>query len=967
MKVLMLPTTADLGIGRVVSAYRQYLQFEDVSYTDNADSADLVACHAGEHADGRQTDIHHCHGLYPTATLDKAPYYSEANAEVVQNARQARVVTMPSDWVADIFRRDMLLSPEVIPHGISVEEFVPSSSEGYILWAKGHTAGVCDPGPVLELAKRLPSTKFVVTFLPKGSNVPSDVSVIGKLPYDKMKDVISRAGVYLATSKETFGIQTLEAMACGVPVVGWNWGGTAEIVKHGISGWLCKPGDYDGLKEGILWAQKARVGVSGSARLRALEYDWKNVIGRVADVYRHAVEPNDEHGVVVSIVIPCYNYEHYIEYAIRSALGQDCSAKFEVIVVNDGSSDGSLEIVSKFKDVITIIDQKNNGVAEARNAGIRASKGRYIVCLDADDMMLPSYISRLLPIIEKDVSIGIVYGGLNLISRDGTRLRKGTWPVPFSATSQLNGQNCIPSVSMFRKDLWSRVGGYRQRYAPSEDAEFFLRIIASGYRALQVTTDPVYDYRIHDESQSRVLEVADWHSDKSYTYHVPFAAGGTTWPVRNYDKPWVTVVIPVSNYHAMIVHRAIDSVANQDIHNWEVIVVNDSGSNLLMPSTGKPLRTVYPFIRELDTEGVGNPGYARNIGAANAKSNFLIFLDADDCMEPSYIRKVVELYNLLDADDKRYVYTDWYSYDGNVKVNESLDYDISVLAGQALHPITALVPKAWHDEIGGFDESLAGWEDWDYTLKLAKLGHYGYRLECPLVVYHTSDGKRREENLKSKKKLIKHFAKYREMSMCVTCGQPKKKVNTAQSKSRERAQQLGVKTMSSQDVQDVLAMENSGNSGGHNVFGSKTGRNYGRHKHGDTFYMAPADQKARPHLYIVVPQDSQQNIVPQVMAEPVPPQMTVVAPVSAPSVPSVPVSIPATSEEDMTEVNISLLGLQQIKMLDLDPATAAEALEYERSEKNRKSVIVYLESVAAREFKSDAEETIEVEEVAEAA
>src|SRR4030066_311616 len=89
----------------------------------------------------------------------------------------------------------------------------------------------------------LPDTRFITTF---GTPAPN-VEITGTLSYEEGKQLIRKAGLYLCTARETFGIGTLEAMACGVPILGWNWGGQAEFIKHKETGWLCPPGDIEGL------------------------------------------------------------------------------------------------------------------------------------------------------------------------------------------------------------------------------------------------------------------------------------------------------------------------------------------------------------------------------------------------------------------------------------------------------------------------------------------------------------------------------------------------------------------------------------------------------------------------------------------------------------------------------------------------------------------------------------------------
>jgi len=109
--------------------------------------------------------------------------------------------------------------------------------------------------------------------------------------------------------------------------------------------------------------------------------------------------------MLVSVVIPLWNKVHYVERSLRSALGQSHD-DLEIIVVNDGSSDGSFEVVKAIRDPrITIISQENSGPGVARNTGLFLAKGEYIAFIDADDEWHPNFIGKALTALEQDKSL----------------------------------------------------------------------------------------------------------------------------------------------------------------------------------------------------------------------------------------------------------------------------------------------------------------------------------------------------------------------------------------------------------------------------------------------------------------------------------------------------------------------------------------------------------------------------------
>ena len=105
----------------------------------------------------------------------------------------------------------------------------------------------------------------------------------------------------------------------------------------------------------------------------------------------------DSEKIDISLIVPVYNVEKYLKRALTSVENQTFK-NFEVIIVNDGSTDGSLEIISEFVDRnknFTLINQENKGLGEARNVGIRHAKGRYVAFLDSDDFLEPEYLEKL--------------------------------------------------------------------------------------------------------------------------------------------------------------------------------------------------------------------------------------------------------------------------------------------------------------------------------------------------------------------------------------------------------------------------------------------------------------------------------------------------------------------------------------------------------------------------------------------
>jgi glycosyltransferase involved in cell wall biosynthesis len=672
----------------------------------------------------------------------------------------------------------MRLQPAVIGHGIDPEAWKPGKPEGYILWNKNRgDVDVCDPTPIWELANR--GLSVVTTFNAFGKPLLKNMKLTGAIPHHEMKEVIRGASVYLATAKETFGIGILEAMAAGVPVLGYSHGGVVDIVRQGVDGYLAPPGDIDALMYGYEYIKKHWRDLSAMARRRVLEnYTWEAIMPLYVDFYRSILDRQAAENQRVAVIIPNHNYAHYIKAAVESVLNQIYPPD-EIIIVDDGSTDNSPEMLEELYGAnprIRIIAQTNQGVSAARNNGISAASSDFIVCLDADDKLAPQFIQVLRQALMDDRGLGIGYTGLQLFN-DAGGISPTHWPPEFNWEQQCTPNvppiNCIPSACMFRRDMWERSGGYNQAYAPGEDAELWTRGLSIGFRAAKVTQEPFFHYRWHEDSASRqrkYVATDTWHpwmKDLQY----PMGAPATNPPlVRSYSDPAVSVIIPVGPYHENYLSSALDSLLGQTARNWEVIAILDTDGDV------SNLKRIYPFVKwiRMDPDKRHGAGAARNAGLAVARAPLVLFLDADDYLMPTALAEMGEAYSGAEG---RYIYTDWLAIrDGEMSRYDVPEYDPLAWFERGQHAITVLMARKDALDINGFDETMNGWEDWDFFVKCAVAGIHGKRLPEALLVYRMDTGTRRETSLENAHELLgelrKRYNPYwkgtKEMSQC--CG-----------------------------------------------------------------------------------------------------------------------------------------------------------------------------------------------------
>lgn len=203
----------------------------------------------------------------------------------------------------------------------------------------------------------------------------------------------------------------------------------------------------------------------------------------------------------VSIIIPCYNGEAFLQEAIESALAQSYR-RVEVIVVDDGSTDRSGEIARTLP--VRYLHQTNRGLCASRNEGIRASKGSYILFLDADDRLKPDAIENGLCVLAEQPECAMSVGDHMFICQDRLHVapsrKECLSQFHYEALLRSNFIEMISSV-IFRRSVLEEMGGFNPELKVAEDYDLYLRI-ARKY-PICCHTAVMAEYRIHDRNASR--------------------------------------------------------------------------------------------------------------------------------------------------------------------------------------------------------------------------------------------------------------------------------------------------------------------------------------------------------------------------------------------------------------------------------------------------------------------------------
>jgi glycosyltransferase involved in cell wall biosynthesis len=189
--------------------------------------------------------------------------------------------------------------------------------------------------------------------------------------------------------------------------------------------------------------------------------------------------------VLVSILIPCFNAERWIRQAIDSALGQTWPDR-EVIVVDDGSTDGSRDVIAAFGDRIRWESGPNRGGNVARNRLLELARGEWVQYLDADDYLLPSKVERQAAFLASHADIDVVYGAVTLehVTPDGGSSRE-LLPIPEPRDPWvLLARWFLPQTGapLWRKRAIEEVGGWKADQPRCQEHELYLRLLIAGKR-----------------------------------------------------------------------------------------------------------------------------------------------------------------------------------------------------------------------------------------------------------------------------------------------------------------------------------------------------------------------------------------------------------------------------------------------------------------------------------------------------
>ncbi len=204
-----------------------------------------------------------------------------------------------------------------------------------------------------------------------------------------------------------------------------------------------------------------------------------------------------------SFLITSYNYQNYIQQCIESCINQKTDLSFEIIVVDDGSTDDTKNILSKFSNHknIKIFFRKNSGVEKSSNFAIKQSNGTYISRIDADDFVGPNFLEKNLKTI-RELGSSFIYSNYNAVDSQENVIWTSDLP-DFNKNEIVERGDFLATGTIYKKSEILGIGSYNEKFKNCglENYELVLKLINAGKSGV-LNKDNLFSYRIHDSNMS---------------------------------------------------------------------------------------------------------------------------------------------------------------------------------------------------------------------------------------------------------------------------------------------------------------------------------------------------------------------------------------------------------------------------------------------------------------------------------
>jgi glycosyltransferase involved in cell wall biosynthesis len=200
----------------------------------------------------------------------------------------------------------------------------------------------------------------------------------------------------------------------------------------------------------------------------------------------------------ISIVLPTYNGAKFLARSIESVQKQT-ESDWELIIVNDCSTDNTLDVAKHYaqqdKRISVITNKQNKKLPSSLNIGFEQAKGPYLTWTSDDNYYLPNALEKMTEVLDKDSGVSFVYSDLDYINEEGSFIKHGKLKEP----ETLFEGCCIGACFLYRREIWEKLGKYREDLFCAEDYEYWMRIYTAGFKMFHLS-DVLYKYTQNSQS-----------------------------------------------------------------------------------------------------------------------------------------------------------------------------------------------------------------------------------------------------------------------------------------------------------------------------------------------------------------------------------------------------------------------------------------------------------------------------------
>lgn len=492
-----------------------------------------------------------------------------------------------------------------------------------------------------------------------------------------------------------------------------------------------------------------------------------------------------------SVVIPVYNVEDsMLRACINSVLGQTYH-NFEIILVDDASSQASVrEVLGEYegRSGITVIYRKENGhISRATNDGIRAAKGDFVALCDCDDLYAPNALYEIAKKLNEDSTLDYIYSDEDKISQNGKKRSDPFFKPDWSPQTFMSFMYTC-HLSVFRREILEKVGGLRVGFEGSQDYDLVLRVMEKTTHIGHVP-QILYHWRMREESTANDMaakpyaleaaakakaEALERRGEKGEITLISSVSQHRVTYIPQ-GNPLVSVIIPSKDNVEMLSMCLLGIVKNTEYQNYEIIIV-DNGSKEENRTEIENIVVNYRTAENREIKYLYQPmqfNFSKmcNIGAAEAKGDFLLFLNDDVEVSatikqnPYFTTQTGQWLSIL-LGQAQVSYTGAVScklyYPEGLQIQHSgvvnlpigpahclyggsdcynyyygrnlLDYNYCSVTGACL-----MIAREKFDKAGGFDEELSvAYNDVALCFRLVELGYFNVVRNDVALIHHES-------------------------------------------------------------------------------------------------------------------------------------------------------------------------------------------------------------------------------------